>query len=239
MSVSHFTRFIHTVVLGMTLGVLVIGPGVARAQESWSGQNTFSGHDYVNTGGYMMIGGLTGFEAFSGDGGQDFDSTFGFVLKGGARFNPYIAAEVEGNFLSGFDTVVNLTNNPAIPAGFPPSVALTLDGGNVTVNAKAYFPLGRFQPNAIIGLGGMWTRVRSTYPVSVVCGPSFYFYWYCTGAYAQLASGGGFVMRFGGGVDVQLGDTWALVVDATYVKPFGSIEEFSYVNLNWGVRFDF
>jgi hypothetical protein len=217
----------------MAIGILVVGPGAAQAQGNWSGD------DYVNLGGYMVIGGLTGFEAFDGDGGQDFDSSFGFVLKGGARLHKNFAAEIEGNFLSGFDTTVDLQGNPAVPPGFPPFANLTIDGGNVTLNAKAYLPLGRIQPNAIVGLGGMWSRLRSTYPVTVVCGPSYWFYWYCSGAYARLASDGGFVMRFGGGVDVQMGEQWALVVDATYVMPFGSIEELSYVNLNWGVRFDF
>lgn len=232
-------RWLQAVALGATIGILVTGPGIAVAQDDDWGSGTLRGTDHVNLGGYLVIGGLTGFETFRDDAGQDFDSTFGFVLKGGARLHRNFAAEVEGNFLSGFDTVVDLRNNPDIPAGFPPFAALTVDGGNVTVNAVAYLPLGRIQPKAVVGLGGMWARLRSTYPVSVVCGPSFWYYWYCTGAYARIASGGGFVMRFGGGVDFQIADDWALVVDATYVKPFGELEDLTYVNLNWGIRFDF
>ena len=230
-------------VLGALIGVLVAGPGPAHAQSAggWTDKSNWSGSEHVNTGGYLMIGALTAFEAFQDDGGQDFDNSFGFVLKGGSRFHPLFAAEIEGNFISGFDTLVNISDNPGFPgSNLPPLIGLTVDGGNVTANAVAYLPLGRIQPKAIVGLGGMWARLRSTNQVSVVCGPSYYsFYWYCTGAYAQLASDGGFVMRFGGGVDVQLGEAWALVVDGTYVMPFGSIDELSYVNLNWGVRFDF
>jgi len=230
----------RALVVGITIGLLVTGPGTAvAAQDAWSSQSSWRGKDHVNLGGYLVIGGLTGFEAFQRDGGQSFDGSMGFVLKGGARVHPYFAAEVEGNFLSGFDTVVNLTNVPSPPAGLPPAVGLTIDGGNVTVNAKAYLPLGRIQPHATVGLGGMWARLRSTYPVTVVCTPSWYYYWYCNGAYARLASGGGFAMRFGGGVDLQVTDDWALVVEAAYVRPFGEIEDLSYVNLNWGVRFDF
>jgi hypothetical protein len=233
-------HWLRAAALGAAICILFTSQGVAAAQDDYWGSGTPRGDDHVNLGGYLMIGGLTGFETFQRDGGQDFDSSFGFVLKGGARLHRNFAAEVEGNFLSGFDTVVDLRNNPGIPAGFPPFAALTVDGGNVTVNAVAYLPLGRIQPKAIVGLGGMWARLRSTYPVGVVCSPSYYFYyWYCADTYAQLASRGGFVMRFGGGVDFQIGDDWALVVDATYVKPFGDVEALTYVDLNWGIRFDF
>lgn len=220
----------------LALATLALSTGQAYAQGSWTSADNYQGQDFVNTGGYMMIGGLTGFEFFQRDGGQEFDSSFGFVLKGGARFNPYLAAEIEGNFLSGFDTVVNVAGNPNVPPGVN-ALALTVDGGNVMANVVAYFPLGRVQPKAIVGLGGMWARLRSTNPVGTVCGGGFF--WYCTGAYAQLGSSGGFAMRFGGGVDVYLSEDWALVLESTYVKPFGSIEELTYLNLNWGVRFDF
>ena len=214
--------------------VLVAAP--AGAQRSFG--DNFRGQDFVNTGGYMVLGGLTGFEVFQADGGQQFDNSLGFVLKGGARFNPYIAAEVEGNFLSGFDTVIDLTQIPGgVPPGLPPFVGLTVDGGNITANAVVYFPLGRIQPKAILGVGGMWARLRTTNAVTVVCGGGFY--WYCRGAYAQLGSNGGFVMRYGGGADVYIGEDWALTLEASFVQPFGGIEELRYVNLNWGVRFDF
>jgi len=222
------------------IGILAAGPAVAQGADPWTSQSSWQGHDHVRTGGYVVIGGLTAFETFQNDSGQDFDNSFGFVLKGGGRINPYLALEVEGNFISGFDTVVDISGNPSFPgSGLPPQVGLTVDGGNITGNAVLYFPLGRLQPKAIVGLGGMWARLRSTNQVGVVCGPSFNFYWYCTGAYAQLGSTGGFVMRFGGGFDLQLGDEWALVVESTYVKPFGSVADLTYVNLNWGLRFDF
>lgn len=237
---SCITTLTRSLAIGSMLGVLIAGPVLAQANDPWTSGSSYRGHDYVNTGGYMVIGGLTAFETFQNDFGQQFDTSFGFVLKGGARLNPFLALEVEGNFISGFDTLVNISNNPNFPgSGLPPVVGLTVDGGNIMGNVVAYLPLGRIQPKAIVGLGGMWARLRSTNQVGVVCGPSFYYYWYCTGAYAQLGSTGGFVMQFGGGVDVVLGDNWALVIESTYVKPFGSIEDLTYVNLNWGVRFDF
>lgn len=241
MSRGVFGQFTRCLAIGMMLGVLIAGPAAAGPGDPWNSSTNYRGHDFVNLGGYMMIGGLTAFETFQRDFGQEFDNSMGFMLKGGARVHPFLAFEVEGNFISGFDTQVNISNNPNFPtSGLPPLVGLTVDGGNITGNIVAYLPLGRIQPKAIVGLGGMWARLRSTNQVGVVCGPSFYYYyWYCTGAYAQLGSTGGFVMRFGGGVDVTLGDNWALIIEATYVKPFGSIDELTYVNMNWGLRFDF
>ena len=75
--------------------------------------------------------------------------------------------------------------------------------------------------------------------MTTVCGPGWYWGWWCTGAYARLADGGGFVIKGGGGVDLSISEDWALTVEATYVKPFGTLAEFHYLNLNWGIRFNF
>lgn len=236
--------------LRRSIGALLIGlscfaaAGLAEAQDSWMDGSTYSGNDYVNTGGYLILGGLTGFDNFSTPSSvpePSFDASFGFVLKGGARLNPFLALEAEFDYLSGFDTIVDITGVPGFAgSGLPPSVALTIDGGNVTFNAVAYFPLGRIQPKAIVGLGGMWAELRSTNVTSTVCYPGYYWYgWYCSGAYTNIGNEGGFVMRFGGGADVYLSESFALTLDATYVLPFGSISDLGYTNLNWGVKFDF
>jgi hypothetical protein len=220
--------------------VLVVG-AVAMIAGTAHAQN-YSGHQWVDTGGYLFLGGLTAWENFEdtsniGDPrpGADFSTSLGFTIKGGYRFMPYLAAEVEGNFLSGFDTHVF----PPAGSGLPPSFPLTVDGGAITFNALAYFPLGRIQPHAIFGLGGNWMNLRTTYPVATVCGPGFGWYWYCRGAYLRLRDGGGFVIRAGLGLDVHVSEDWAIVVDATYVKPFGDLESLPYINMNWGVRFNF
>jgi hypothetical protein len=216
----------------------------ASAQGSWADGSTYSGNDFVNTGGYMIIGGLTGFSNFDDPNNvppPQWDASFGFVLKGGARLNPFLAFEAEFDYLSGFDALVDISGLPQFPgSGLPPQVALTLDGGNVTANAVVYFPLGRFQPKGIVGLGGMWAELRTTNVTSTVCYPGWYWYgWYCTGAYTNVGNEGGFVMRFGGGADLYLTDTFALTVEATYMLPFGSISALAYTNLNWGAKFDF
>jgi len=197
--------------------------------------------DFVTVGGYLMLGGLTAFDNFQGvDGFQvintDFDTSFGFVIKGGYRFHPLLAAELEGDFISGFDSTF------VVPGAAPPfngPLKLTVDGGNITGNVLAYLPLGRFQPYGLFGLGGMWANLRSTYAVATVCGPSFNWFWYCRGAYARLTDGGAFVMKFGGGLDVFVTEDWAINIEATYVLPTGELTDLQYVNLNWGFKFVF
>ncbi|MBW2231722.1 MAG: outer membrane beta-barrel protein [Deltaproteobacteria bacterium] len=218
-------------------GIVAMIAGAANAQN-------YSGHQWVDTGGYLFLGGMTAWENFEDTGNigdprpaADFSTSLGFTIKGGYRFMPYLAAEVEGNFLSGFDTLVNVPAGQ--PPGVPPVFPLTVDGGAITFNALAYFPLGRIQPHAIFGLGGNWMNLRTTYPVATVCSPSWYYWWYCRGVYAQLRDGGGFVIRAGLGLDVNVSEDWAIVVDATYVKPFGDLESLPYINMNWGVRFNF
>jgi hypothetical protein len=206
----------------------------------------FSGADWVNTGGYLFLGGLTAWDNFDTDPVNPlaaipqvpkFDTSFGFSIKGGYRFMPYLAAEIEGNFLSGWDTTVFLQQqtppNLVIPGKF------TVDGGNITGNILAYLPLGRLQPYGLFGLGGTWMNLRTSYPVATVCGPGYYWGWYCSGAYARLRDGGAFVIKGGGGIDFMVTEDWALTVEATYVKPFGELSSLGYTNLNWGVRFNF
>jgi opacity protein-like surface antigen len=201
---------------------------------------TASADDFINTGGYLVLGGMNGFEQFQNTKPfvLDVDNTMGFEIKGGYRAHKFLAAEFEGVFLSGFDGKIALgTIDPA----FPLLVPLTVDGGHVMTNVLGYLPFGRFQPYAMVGLGGMWTRVRTTNAVLLACSPGVnpYGYAFCNGSYANLDSNGGFVMQFGGGLDVYVTEDWALTVDGSYVMPFGDISDFRYVKLGWGVRFNF
>ncbi|MCH2185550.1 outer membrane beta-barrel protein [Myxococcota bacterium] len=197
-------------------------------------------NEYVSTGGYAVIGGLNGFAAFQNDQGQSFDGSYGFLLKGGARFNPYLAVEFEGNFLSGFKTQYDISQHPNYPgSGLPPTVGLTVEGGNVTANVVAYFPLGRIQPKVMVGIGGMWAGLRSTDSVGAVCTPGYPWDWYCSGRYARLGNSGGYGTRFGGGGDIEGAEDWAIVLESSYIKPFGALEDLTYVNLGWGIRFNF
>ena len=185
--------------------------------------------EYVNPGAYIVMGGVTGFSEFK-DIPATFDTSLGFMLRGGYRIDSIFAIEAGGNFLSGWDTQAE-SPAPGSQGG------LTLDGGTATVNALAYLPLGRFQPHLLVGLGGMWAQLRTTDSVVQLCGPDEF--WFCQNVYRQLDHSGSFVMKFGGGLDAYITRDWALVIDAAYVLPFGDLKDLRYVSLNWGIRFNF
>jgi len=186
---------------------------------------------YTDPGGYLVIGGISAFESFQNTQGTPIDDSLGFNIRGGYRFLPQLSAELELDFISGFDFEFDL---PVAPG----RAALTIDGGTLTANAKAHLPLGRIQPFGLVGLGGMWARLRTTHPVGTTCTP-YYWYWYCTGTYAELGNNGAFVMKFGGGVDLYLSEDIALTLDAAYVMPFGKLEDLTYTHFGWGARFAF
>jgi hypothetical protein len=195
---------------------------------------------YEEPGGYLILGGLTGFQVFQNLNGQPFDHSLGFEIRAGYRMNPFLAFEVEGDFLSGFNTRFDIPpGTPGAPPGGIPNAALTIDGGNIGVNVKGHVPgLGRLQPYGLFGIAGQWNRLRSTYTVGTICSPG-YWGWWCQGAYAQIGTQGAFIMKFGAGTDLWITEDWALTVDAAYVLPVGKLSNLTYVSMGWGVKFKF
>ena len=125
---------------------MLLAAGAATAQSN------FRGHDWAETGGYLFLGGLTAWQDLDDTANinnpqpaSDFSTSLGFTIKGGYRFIPYLAAEVEANFLSGFDTRV-LT--PA-GSGLPPSFALT-DAGTAREKTERGFREGLGPPGQAV-----------------------------------------------------------------------------------------
>ncbi|MEE3328628.1 MAG: outer membrane beta-barrel protein [Myxococcota bacterium] len=211
------------------IGLIVFA--ISAMTASLAGAEDPEKGDFVNTGGYIVLGGVTAFDNFQNTPSDfNFDTSLGFMLRGGYRIDRIFAVEAEGNFLSGWDT-----DNTVI-AGTD-ATDFTLDGGVATLNALAYLPLGRFQPHVMVGLGGMWAQLRTSSPTQEICGPNEY--WFCKSTYSQLGHSGSFVMKFGGGVDFYVTRDWAIVLDAEYVLPFGDLEDLRYTSFNWGFLFNF
>ena len=211
------------------VGLIVCVTSVSTARLSRA--DALGNDDFVNLGAYIVLGGISAFESFKDIPPDfDFDTSLGFMLRGGYRINSTFSVEAEGNFLSGWDT--HDTHIPETDA-----TDFTLDGGTATLNALAYFPMGRFQPHLLIGLGGMWAQLRTSSSVDEICAPDEY--WFCQPVYSQLGHSGSFVMKFGGGLDYYVTRDWALVLDAAYVLPFGNLEDLRYTSFNWGFRFNF
>jgi len=184
--------------------------------------------DYCDPGWYIILGGLTGFEQFQDTGEADIGTTLGFELRGGYRVLKYFAAEGEFDFLSGFRL---RTNDPNVGD-------LEVDGTVFTANVKGFLPFGRFQPYGLVGLGGMYARVRTAEAVGQTCtvGP---YGWWCSGVYGRLEDGADFVARLGGGFDVFVTEQIAITLDASYLLPFDRLEELRYISFNWGAKFKF
>jgi len=98
--------------------------------------------DYAATGPYLGVGAAFAWDNFDEILGElDPDVAFGFDAWGGYRFLSFLAAELQIEYLNGFDT----KHNP----GFE------IEGQAVTFtgNLKAYLPLDRFQPFFLAGVG--------------------------------------------------------------------------------------
>jgi hypothetical protein len=89
-------------------------------------------------------GSLTGaMEYFDNDISDEDATTGGFALKGGYRFLPWLAAELDYEYLDEFDTKIN-----------------KIDMQTLTVQGKFNPLAGRFQPYGMVGLGYGWADAR-------------------------------------------------------------------------------
>lgn len=192
------------------------------------GPNQCLANDFTHPGGYIVVGGLNGFENFDRTEDADIDDAWGYQFRGGYRFNDHFALEGEFDGLDGFDMKFDMPENGR--------QKLTVDSFIITANLKAYLPLGRFQPYALLGAGVMWADIRTSYPVGTICRPG-YWGWWCSNVYARVDGGTSFAMKFGAGADIHLSKNWAITLDASYVNPFTSLEDLKYVSFNWGFRY--
>jgi opacity protein-like surface antigen len=186
--------------------------------------------DYADPGPYLFLGGLTAFENFGGEAQGKFDNSLGFDMRFGWRLMDYLAAEIEGNFISGFDV--------DIPTQEGGTAKLTSEGGNVTFNVRGVLPMGRLEPYAVVGIGGMWSDLRTRFNTGTICYPGWYGWW-CEGTQTRLGKAGSFVAKFGLGTDFWLSEAFGLTVDASYVLPTGDLNDQQYIKLGWGARMKF
>ncbi len=137
-----------------TLFLVTIQPIAARAQVF--DESKIRGYDY--TGAYGQLGVAVGEINFDLPGSEDSDASGGFILGGGYRFLPWLAAEGNFTYLGGGD--VEISGNEIGEAQF----------FSFTFGPKLY-PLGFFkaegiphifQPYALIGIGGGEVDIEHT-----------------------------------------------------------------------------
>ncbi|MBW2289189.1 MAG: porin family protein [Deltaproteobacteria bacterium] len=102
-----------------------------------------SGPDFARKGGYLGVGFALGINNFDIPSSIDVDAGFGFDAWGGYRFHPYLAAELQVEYLNGFGT--------DIPGPDVSGQAVTFTG-----NLKVYILKGRAQPFLLAGAGLGW-----------------------------------------------------------------------------------
>ena len=117
-----------------------------------------------------------------------FDNSVGFDLAVGGRFSKFFAGEISYEGI------------PKILGPATSSHAFMVDG-------KAYFPIGRFQPFFIAGIGGLYRQDG-------------------TGDSTDL------VYRLGGGLELFLTRQFYLTASYRYT---GNLDDFGYLNFLWGV----
>ena len=148
------------------------------------------------------------------------DNSHGFNARVGYRCHRRFSAEVEVEWLNGFDA--DLTQ-----PGFVQLARVEVDPLVVTANAKGYLLTGRYQPFLLIGAGAMSADIKVRDPV----GLSF--------TAVRSESENVFAMRFGGGIDLYATKNLVVSLEADYVYPFGNLDELDYVTISWGFQYRF
>jgi len=204
---------------------VVVAAGVLAA-----GRAHAADPDYARPGFYLGAGGTYAFHWFAG---HEFDDdlggpgvqvisgrSFGFNLQGGYRFNRWLAAELEYEWLDGFTNKIHGQN------------VATLQPQVIMLNGRFLYPAwGRFQPFAQLGIGAaVWqTRDRS-------------------GVGAGLEStAAGVAGKVGLGIDAYLTEHWlaTLGLDITLTSAVvensigGDLKNLFYVPIQFGVQYRF
>jgi opacity protein-like surface antigen len=151
------------------------------------------------------------------------DEKFGLNTRAGYRFHPRIAAEVQFEWISEADIDLK-----GVAFG---KDAFTLERWTLMANAKGYLGTGIVQPFLLVGLGVMKGQVegnasRELPDESVV-------------EYRISETDTDFAARFGGGLEVYATENIVINIDATYVLPTGSVNDFDYVSVGWGFQYRF
>jgi len=188
----------------------------------WAASASARNDDFDRTGFTVGLAGTYAFDMFEGDLEDaladevtgptrvDVDGGWGLNASVGYRFHRYVSAEAEVEWISSFDTKLSAS-------GLGGSARVDVEPVVVTANAKGYPLTGRFQPFVLAGLGVMTVEVSESDSVRLT----------------------DFAMRFGGGIDIYLDDTFAVSIGADYVLPFGEVKDLDYVSLKWGIEYRF
>jgi opacity protein-like surface antigen len=177
----------------------------------------------------------------------DLDNELGANARFGYRLRRYFAFELEGEWLSEWNTSFNVPGSTGAPG------TAKLNTWVITANARVFPFTGRIQPFAVFGLGAIHTQYeRNVQTVGLTtttnrpaqCGNP--------GEPACHVVSGDFILddkdtvltgtiRVGGGVDIYATENIALEIKADYVSPFIGVKDIKtdYISLSWGILYRF
>ena len=124
-------------------------------------------------------------------------------MRGGYRAMPRLAGEVLFQYTTGFAV---RDRNTSFDDNF--------DAWTLTANAKAYPLLGRVQPYATAGVGGLVFNHKK-------------------------GDDSSFVARLGLGVDLYLSDNFVLDTEFGYLFPSGSLSDYQFATFSLGAQWRF
>ncbi len=221
---------IEAFALTLSVFTLVSSAGAALAQE-----------DYSRTGPYLGIEGSVGVprqlqdsvevlsigpKLFGALEGLDVDPSIGIHARAGWRLHPRLAAEAHFEYLDEFNISAG-DGQRAFPSR---SADLgSVSSWTLTGDLNAYLLTGRIQPFLSAGAGVMNVDTKDRRE---------------TQANQQVVlgfpgDGTAFALRMGGGIDWYLNEYVAFSLNASYVLPTGSLDDYDYFSVGFGLRIPF
>jgi opacity protein-like surface antigen len=188
--------------------------------------------DFARRGWMIGVAGSYAFETFEDELETDYqnqlgsevnlsvDDSAGFNGRVGYRCHRRFSAEVEVEWLDGFDA--DLTQ-----PGVDQLANVRFEPVVVTTNVKGFILTGRYQPFLLLGAGAMTADIRLQDPVGLAF----------TGLNSDTENA--FALRFGGGIDLYATENVVLNVGVDYVLPFGNLDDLDYITIGWGIQYRF
>lgn len=175
----------------MRIAAAVLGVTLAFARASGV---TAQDEDFGRPGGYVGGGFVYGFENFDLDEVSDFagvdvcaSGAPGFEVRGGYRFNPYLAVEGTLDYYASFDIEAEGRE------------VFDVLAASFFANAKGYPLSGRVQPYGMFGIGVLTAHLEDDYGFDI------------------SETDASFALRIGGGLDVYVTPKFLLNLDVAYV----------------------
>ena len=159
------------------------------------------------------------------------DPALGFDIYVGYRINKFFAVEAEFEMLpaTDLDFSEDIEESEAVVFPPPPRPAQTGTSGTLaelesitgSFNVKAFLPVGRLQPFALVGVGVADIEQQDAQDFSV---------W---------VSETEVIGRFGGGADLYVTENVVFHFSVDYVLPGGSLDTFDYISYGAGIQYRF